>query len=173
MRSAAASEPALGSNGRGRGAVGEQVSLAFLDPVLHVAAGASRPSRRRRALASARLSEVTMKRPFRLGDDPPLARPTVRRRPRELLVAARRHSARLRRAPGRGKLALDHHGEPGVARRAEQIIDPIGFASGHQGLAGEARERSAGSPHAAFNEAAPAMTSVRRHRRSSRFSRTP
>ena len=34
-------EPQLvGAHGRRRGAVGEQVALAFLDPVLHLAAGA-------------------------------------------------------------------------------------------------------------------------------------
>ena len=34
-------EPQLvGAHGGGRGAVGEQVALAFLDPVLHLAAGA-------------------------------------------------------------------------------------------------------------------------------------
>jgi hypothetical protein len=30
----------IGAHGRRRGAIGEQVGLAFLDPVLHVAAGA-------------------------------------------------------------------------------------------------------------------------------------
>ena len=77
--------------------------------------------------------------PFRLGDDAALARPAVQRRPRELLEAARRLSARLRRRLGRGKLALDHRSEAGIARQAEQIIDAIGRAPGHQGLAGEAR----------------------------------
>ena len=53
----------VGAHGGGRGAVGEQIELAFLDAVLHLAAGAvellvERGGPRR----SARLSEVTTKR---------------------------------------------------------------------------------------------------------------
>jgi hypothetical protein len=64
--------------------------------------------------------------------------PAIQRRPLELLEAAGRLSARLRRASGRGELALDHRGEALIVRQAEQIIDLVGFAPGHQGLAGAA-----------------------------------
>ncbi len=89
-------EPELvGAHGRGRGAVGEQVALAFLDPVLHLAAGAIDllvekaavgPGLAERGDDEARVGLALG--PFRLADDAPPARPTVERGVAEVLEAA-------------------------------------------------------------------------------------
>ena len=105
----------VGAHGRGAGAVGEEVELALLDAVLHLAAGAVDAARRAcgRPLAAA-LSEVTTKRglapcaaarhPLGLGDDAPAAAPAVARRPAEVGEAAGRPAGRLGVVLGPGEL---------------------------------------------------------------------
>jgi hypothetical protein len=60
-------------------------------------------------------------RPFRLGDDPSVARPAIQGRPWKLLEAPRRLSARFRRALGCGKLVLDHRSKARIARQTEEV----------------------------------------------------
>jgi hypothetical protein len=75
--------------------------------------------------------------PLGLGDDAPLAAPAVAGRPFEVLEAAGRLgglSALLLRF---GQFVGNRAGEAGVARQAEDVIDRIGFAPPHQGIAGK------------------------------------
>lgn len=89
-------EPELvGAQGRRRAAVGEQVALAFLDPVLYLAPGAVdlfvEKAAVRLALAERGHDEARVGLavgPFRLGHYPAPARPAVERRITEVLVAA-------------------------------------------------------------------------------------
>jgi len=68
---------------------------------------------------------------------PPPA-PAVARRPQEVLEAARRLAAGRALDRRFGQLAGDLGLQSHVARQAEQVIDAMGLAPCHQGLAGEA-----------------------------------
>ena len=90
----------VGPHGGGRGAVGEQIELALLDTVLHLAAGAvdllvEAPPidlrRRERGDDEARVGLVA--RHLGLADDAAFPAPTVQRRVAEVLEAARRPAA--------------------------------------------------------------------------------
>ena len=92
----------IGPHGRRRGAVGEQIELAFLDPVLHLAARAVDPLVQPPGVDLRGLSEVTMKRG--LASPPvhsalPMTRrdpaPAVQRRPAEVPEAAGRLAGSL------------------------------------------------------------------------------
>ena len=87
----------VGAHGGGRGAVGEQVELALLDAVLHLAAGAvdllvevraSQLGSAERGDDEARIGLAL--RPLGLADDAAPAAPALARRPQEVLEAARR-----------------------------------------------------------------------------------
>src|SRR5208283_3966198 len=112
----------IGTHGGGRGAVGIKVELAFLDAVLHVAAGAvdvlvefSRAGlcALERGDDEARIGLVLC--PLRLGDDAAPAAPAVERAPLEVLEAARRLPALVSRRLGRAKLVLDQGDQARVA----------------------------------------------------------
>src|SRR5271165_4373655 len=127
-----------------RRAVGEQVALAFLDPVLHFAAGAVdffveeagvRLGLFQRGDDEARIGLALC--PFRLADYPAPARPTVERRIEEVLEAAGRLAGARRLLLGLRQFDVDFVDEPGVAGEAEHEVDPVRLAPGHQRLAGE------------------------------------
>ena len=77
--------------------------------------------------------------PFRLGHDPAFAAPTLARLPGEVLEAARRLFGPSAQLGGLGEFGLDLSDEPAVLGQAEQEIDAIVLAPGHQRLAGETR----------------------------------
>src|SRR5262249_60719258 len=86
----------IGAHCGGRGAVGEQIELALLDAVLHLATGAIDLlvemaglvlGARQRSDEKARVGAAAG--PFGLRDNSPLAAPAVQGRPREVLEAAR------------------------------------------------------------------------------------
>ena len=133
----------VGAHGVGRGAIGEQVELAFLDGVLHLAALAIEllveisgpdPGIPQRGEDEARIGFAVG--PFGLGDDPALAAPALARTPHEVLEAALWLAAAR---AGPRQLGLDLRDQPGVLGQAEQIIDPVGLAPRHQGFAGKPR----------------------------------
>ena len=139
-------EPELvGAHCRGRGAVGEQVALAFLDPVLHLAAGAVDLLVEEAAVGlgsfergddEARIGLAL--RPLRLADHPAPAGPAVARRVAEVLEAAGGLAGRCRRRRRLGEFGFDLRRQPGVAGKPEHEVDPVLFAPGHPRLAGEA-----------------------------------
>ena len=85
--------------------------------------------------------------PFRLGDDPALATPAVARVPGKVLEAARRLAGLLAPLGGRGKLGFDLTDQPAVARQAEQKVDAVGLAPGHQPIASKARSGAQQNAH--------------------------
>src|SRR5712692_4477834 len=100
----------VGAHRGGRGAVGIEIELTLLDPVLHIAAGAVdflvkiscfALRTRKRSDHKARIGFPL--RPLGLGDNPPPAAPAVARRPPEVLEASRRLAGppTLRRGPDR------------------------------------------------------------------------
>ena len=139
-------EPELvGAHGRGRGSVGEQVALALLDPVLHLAAGAVDLLVEKAAVGlgpaqggddEARIGLALG--PFRLADHPAPARPAVERRIAEVPEAAGGLAGRGRLRLGLREFDGDLLDEPRVAGETEHEVDPVLFAPGHQRLAGEA-----------------------------------
>ena len=109
-----------------KSAIGIKIKLAFLDPVLHVAAGAVDLFVKIAGLAfgtgqrgddEARIRLVFC--PFRLRHDPALATPAAPRHPPEVLEAPRRLAGTpaLRRSPL--KLGLDFGDEPIGFRQPE------------------------------------------------------
>src|SRR3981189_2103245 len=112
----------VGPHGLSRGAVGVEIELAFLDPVLHVAPGAvnvlieltcASLAAPERGDDEARIGLAL--RPLRLGDDAALLAPAIERTPLEILEAARRTAGLLGRGFRRGKLLFDHGDQAGVA----------------------------------------------------------
>jgi hypothetical protein len=144
----------IGAHRGRRRAVGEQVELTLLNPVLHLAAGAvdrliemprANLGPLERGDDKARVGVAA--RPFGLADHAAVAAPAVQRAPGEVAEAARR-LARYGALSGRfGKLGLDFLDQPLVARQAEQVIHPVRFAPGHQRLTGEAGTRSQQNAH--------------------------
>ena len=143
----------------GRGAVGEQVELALLDPVLHLAAGAVEPLVERLRAQAAGLSEVTTKRGLALvsplppgqllglADHPARAAPAVQGLVAEILEAACRRAGLLGLGLGRRELGRDFLHQARIAGEAEDVIDPVLLAPDHQRLAGEARIGAQNDPH--------------------------
>ena len=137
----------VGAHGRRRRAVGEQVELALLDAVLHVAARAvdvlvedAAPRPRvaiERGDDEARVGLALG--PLGLADHAPLAAPALARAPREVLEAARRR-LRLGRLPlGACQLALDLGDQPVVAGQPEHVIDAVVLAPAPSAPRGKAR----------------------------------
>ena len=162
----------VGPHGRRRGAVGEQIGLAFLDAVLHLAARAvevfverlaRQPSRLQRGDEEARIAFAA--RPFGLADRPGAGRPAVFVVHRKSLNTPRRlarvASDRRRASAARSPIARL---QPDVAGQAENVVDLVGFAPGHQRLAAEA---GVGAQH----DPAPAASARGFARRSARSPR--
>src|SRR5207249_2265781 len=136
----------VGAHGGRRGAVGEHIHLAFLDAVLHVAAGAVDL-----LVEVTRLGLVTAERgddearigfalrPFGLADDAATAAPAFARRVLEVLEAACRLTSLAALRLGPGQVPFDLPDQPIVARQAEYKVHAIGLAPRHQPLAREAR----------------------------------
>ena len=129
----------------GRCAIGIEIELTLLDPVLHVAAGAVdflieisgfALGTRERGYHKARIGFSSS--PFGLGHHAPPPAPAAARRPPEVLEAPRRLASTLalRRSPI--KLVLDQGDEPVVLGQSEEEVDAIRLAPGHQFLAREA-----------------------------------
>jgi hypothetical protein len=119
--------------------------LTFLDPVLHLAAGAVdllveraaiRLGRFQRRDDEARIGFALC--PFGFADHPAPARPTVERGVAEVLEAAGRLAGREPFGLRLQKLHGDLLDQPRVAGEAEHEVDPVLFAPGHQRLAREA-----------------------------------
>jgi hypothetical protein len=136
----------VGPHRPGRGAVGEEIELALLDAVFHLAAGAVDLlvevagvvlRARQRGNDKARIGLALG--PLRLGDDPPLGAPAVARAPAEILEAACRLAGLLAEQGRLGEFGLDLADQPAVARQAEQEVDPVVLAPRHQLVAGKAR----------------------------------
>ena len=77
-----------------------------------------------------------------LPDDPARAAPAVQRGVAELLEAARRLAGRGMRGRRGGQVGLELGDQARIAREAEDIMDPVGFAPGHQLVPGKARVRT-------------------------------
>ncbi len=136
----------VGAHGVGRAAVGEEVELAFLDAVLHVASGAVEffvegppvdGGRVQRGDEEARVG--TTREPLGFADDTALARPTVQGAIAELGEQAGRLAALAPARPGPLQGRVQAGRQARIARQTEDIIDAIVLAPRHQGLAGEAR----------------------------------
>ena len=121
------------------------VALAFLDPVLHLAAGAVDLFVEEAAVGLGLLergddeARIGLARcPFRLADHPAAARPAVERGVAEVLEAAGGPACGRRLRLGLSEFRLDLRHRPGIAGEAEHEVDPVCFAPSHQRLAGEA-----------------------------------
>src|SRR5580693_6397416 len=136
----------VGAHRVGRGAVGIEVELTFLDAVFHLAAGAVELFVKVAGLVllagqrgddKARIGFAAS--PFRLGDDPPFAAPALARLPDEVTEAPRRFASALAVLLRRGEFGLDLSDEPTVLGQAKQEIDAVGLAPRHQRLASKTR----------------------------------
>jgi len=135
----------VGLHGRGRGAVGEQVELAFLDAVLHVAARAvgllvevpraclaaleRGDDEARIGLAAGHLG---------LADDPAFPAPRAERGVAEVLEAARRLASADTFDRRADQLRGDRLFQPVIAGQAEHVVHAVRLAPCHQWLAREA-----------------------------------
>ena len=130
-----------------RGAVGIEIELAFLDAVFHLAAGAVEL-----LVEVAGLVHLAPQRsddkprigfaagPFRLGDDPTLAAPTLERPPSEVFGSAAPASRRVGSARAAARSSVSDLGvEARVLGQAEQEVDAVILAPRHERVAGEAR----------------------------------
>jgi hypothetical protein len=72
------------------------------------------------------------------GDHPPVAAPTVARRPHEVLEAPGGDAGCLALHGRFAKLGRDLLDQPHVLRQAEQVIDAVFLTPHHQGLARKA-----------------------------------
>jgi hypothetical protein len=129
----------------------EQVELAFLDAVFHLATGAvqllverlRRPGRGAEAghdetrVGARRIA--TLGQLLGLADDPARAAPAVEGLVAEVLEPAHRLAGPFRLDLGQGEFARDLVDQARVAGQAEEVVDPMSLAPGHQRLAGEAR----------------------------------
>ena len=122
-----------------------KVELAFLDPVLHLAACAVELLvevaglvllARQRGDDKARVGLALG--PFGLGDDAAFVAPTVARSPGKVLEATRRLAGFLALLGGLGEFALDLLDQAAVLGQAEQKVDAVGLAPSHQPVAGKA-----------------------------------
>jgi len=140
-------------HGGGRGAVGEQVALALLDPVLHVAAGAIDvlvegagiifpAAQGRDDEAGVGLAAGKEGRPFGLAHHPATPAPALARGPHEVGEAPRRPPGLSGFFLGPPEIGTDVLHEAAVARQAEQVVDAVRLAPGHQVLAREAAVRA-------------------------------
>src|SRR5439155_21165265 len=134
--------------------VGEEIALALLDAVLHLASGAVNRLveeaglvlfRRQRGDDEARIGLALG--PLGFGDDAAPAAPAVARRPHEVLEASRRLAGSLALLLGLAELGRDLVDEPGVAGKTEEEVDAVGLAPCHQVVAGEAAVGAQQDPH--------------------------
>ena len=137
----------VGAHGRRRRAIGEQVELLLLDPVLDLAAGAvdvlvqgarvdrARPAARSRRSAGWR--PWADARPWRPRGASRLQLSSVR----QAKSAKRRAGTALGQALGRGcgQLVGDGADQALVAREAEDVVDAVRLAPSHELVAGKAR----------------------------------
>ena len=139
-------EPQLvGAHGGGRGAASEEIELALLDAVLHLAAGAVDAlveaagvdlGGTQRGDDEAWVGRATG--PFGLADDAPPARPAVEGGPAEVAKAACRPAGAGGLLLRPGEVDGEFLDEARIAGEAEDEVDPVCLAPGHQRLAGEA-----------------------------------
>ena len=143
-----------GLHGRRRRAVGEQVELAFLDAVFHLAAGAIEIFVEAAGVdlfpAQAGHHETrigTVGQVLGLAHNPPRSAPgglclvgEIPEQPSRLAGG----SAQPRCLPGLGR---QHRLQARVGRQAEQVSDTLGLAPRHQLLAAEARIAAQHDPH--------------------------
>ena len=154
-------EPQLvGAQGCGRGSVGEQVALAFLDPVLHLAAGAvdlliekagARLGLVQRGDDEARIGLAVC--PFRLGDDPAPARPAVERRIAEVLEAASGLAGRGRLRLGLQEFDADLFDQPRIAGEPEYEVHLVHLL--HQAISTSRGEPGVGAQQDARSRPTP------------------
>ena len=144
----------VGAHGGGRGAVGEQVELAFLDPVLHLAAGAADRLAEIWARNFARLERGDDEAgiglalgSFGLADHPPGTVPALQRLPDEVTEPAGRLSGGGALRLGGREFGPDPGDQARVAGEAEDVINPVGFAPVHQRVAAEAGIGTQQDPH--------------------------
>src|SRR5260370_35481 len=137
----------VGRHGGGRRAVGEEIELAFLDAVLHLAAGAIAVLVEHAGVGAllAERGHDEARIGLALGvlglaDDPPAAAPAIERRPQEVLEAPRRDAGEGALDRRLGKFGRDLLDQAGVARQAEQVVDAAFLTPRRRGLAGKARE---------------------------------
>ena len=144
----------VGLHGRRRRAVGEQVELAFLDAVFHLAAGAIEIFVEAAGVdlfpAQAGHHETrigTVGQVLGLAHNPPRSAPgglclvgEIPEQPSRLAGG----SAQPRCLPGLGR---QHRLQARVGRQAEQVSDTLGLAPRHQLLAAEARIAAQHDPH--------------------------
>src|ERR671910_3586968 len=135
----------VGAHGGRRGAGGEQVQLAFLHPVLHVAAGAVDALVERTGVAFAGLERGDDEArvglaagPLGLADDASSARPAVEGGPAEVAEAPGGLACPGRVVLGPGEVDGEFLDQARVARQAEDEVDAVALAPGHQRLADEA-----------------------------------
>jgi hypothetical protein len=74
-------------------------------------------------------------RPFRLADHPPWTVPAFQRPPGEVAEPASRLAGRGAFGLGRREVGVDFRSQARVTREAEEVIDTVGLAPGHQGIA--------------------------------------
>ena len=86
--------------------------------------------------------------PLRFADHAANTAPAVQRRPGEVAEAPRGLAARLALGAGIRHLGLDLADQAGVAGEAEQVIDAVDLAPGHQRLAGKAAVAAQQDAHA-------------------------
>src|SRR6185312_13706535 len=129
----------VGAHGGGRGTIGIEIELAFLDPVLHVAAGAVELlvevfglalSALERGDDEARIGPILGD--LGLADDPALAAPAAARPIPELPEVLRGlvRPPAFRLCPF--KLACDRGNQAVILLQAEQEVDAVRLAPGHQ-----------------------------------------
>jgi transposase len=132
----------VGAHGCGAGPVGEEVELALLDAVLHVAAGAVEPlvkgagshlGRGQRGHDETRVGTGLSPagHPLGLGDDAALPAPAVEGAPAEIGEAASGTAGALGLTLRLGEVDMDVIDEAGVAREAEEEIHLVRLAQGH------------------------------------------
>ena len=135
----------VGAQARGRGPVREEVELAFLDTILHVAAGAvdflvklscfngfalERGHDEARIFAFGKM--------LRLGYDATFATPAVEGLVAQLLEEAFRLAASLGFGLNLGQFLCDQSFKPRIAGEAEDVVNAVSFTPGHEIVPAEA-----------------------------------
>src|SRR5208283_298552 len=129
------------------GAVGKEIHLAFLDPVLHLAAGAVDLFIKSLAVAvpfglGERRHDKTRigltLGPFGFAHDTATAAPALVRRPHKLFEPPRRMFGLFAFGSGGSQVFADLFDETRIPGQAEKVVDTIIFTPGHQCLPAKA-----------------------------------